>query len=118
VFSKEVITTVCQLPYTLEELEQEWRDNAGQQEEDAISTHKLADTYRGFSPTGSAAQMETICAKTHLTKQEAALYLAISIRKISMLVCEGRIPLIKIGSKAIFRRSDLDYFVRSSYAKR
>ena len=46
-----------------------------------------------------------------LSRREAAIYLAISQRKLDQLVADGDLPRVKIGSCVRFERSDLDAFI-------
>jgi len=46
-----------------------------------------------------------------LSRREAAIYLAISPRKLDQLVADGDLPRVKIGSCVRFEHVDLDAFI-------
>jgi len=46
-----------------------------------------------------------------MTRPDAAMYLAVSARKLDHLVADGDLPRVKIGSCVRFERSDLDAFI-------
>ncbi len=48
-----------------------------------------------------------------LDRRKSANYLSISTRKLDELASCGEIPRMKLGSKTVFRVSDLDAFVDS-----
>jgi excisionase family DNA binding protein len=47
-----------------------------------------------------------------LTRDEASTYLRISVRKLDSLVSVGDLPAIRIGSRVLFAREDLDAFIQ------
>lgn len=49
-----------------------------------------------------------------LTREEAARYLRISLPTLHRRVKDGSIPRVVLGSKVLFRRSDLDGYVATS----
>ena len=46
-----------------------------------------------------------------LNRRHAAEYLSISVRLLDKLATAGEIPRVKIGSKTLFRKADLDQYV-------
>ncbi|MBX3152724.1 helix-turn-helix domain-containing protein [Candidatus Obscuribacterales bacterium] len=50
-----------------------------------------------------------------MSRKEAALYLGVSERTLAIWKCTGRykLPVVKIGRLAKYRRADLDAFIAS-----
>lgn len=48
----------------------------------------------------------------HLRRDQAARYLGISRRKLDALAADGHLPVAKIGRVVLYRRVDLDQFIR------
>ena len=48
-----------------------------------------------------------------LDRRQAAQYLSISVRLLDKLASEGQLSRVKIGTKTLFRVSDLDDFIET-----
>lgn len=47
------------------------------------------------------------------TRQEAAAYLRVGIRKLDMIAADGTIPRVKIGKRTLFKVVDLNDYIRA-----
>ncbi len=56
-------------------------------------------------------QSQSIIARPNLNVKEGALYIGISQRKLRELLAEGVIRKIRIGSRVIIRRKDIDEYL-------
>lgn len=59
------------------------------------------------------ASIDTIQSKVYFRRQEAADYLAVSLRQLDEWKATGDIPFISLGRRlVVFSREDLDEFMR------
>lgn len=65
------------------------------------------------SAASTAAPMEPL-----LTKDQAAQFLCVSVRKVEQLMASGELPRVRIGSLARIRPADLRRYVAGAVERR
>ena len=66
----------------------------------------------------SSEKLKNIYHKPVLNREEASIFLGVSIRHIDNLTRRMELPFFKSGSRILFRRADIDKYIDSNSSER